>query len=78
MALHFSLEPTLDDDTATALAGLSVFLPIGMNEVIILSLLDRPQNRDTRVLEMIRMVESAAAAWPGAARFTAMDRTDHD
>lgn len=78
VALHFSLEPTLDDDTATALAGLSVFLPIGMNEVIILSLLDRPQNRDTRVLEMIRMVESAAAAWPGAARFTAMDRTDHD
>lgn len=73
VALHFSLQPTLDDGSTGALTGLSVFLPIGITEVVILTFMDSPRNRDARVLDLIRMVESAAAAWPGAARFTEMN-----
>jgi len=70
MALHYSLQRTLEDGSTSAITGLSVFLPIGVKEVVVLTFLDSPENRDARVLDMIRMVKSASLAWPGPARFT--------
>ncbi|MDY0040306.1 MAG: hypothetical protein RBS57_08330, partial [Desulforhabdus sp.] len=70
VALHYNIQEPLNDGSTSLITGLSVFLPIGGEEVMVLTFLDNPENRDARVLDMIRMVESAADMLPGTARFT--------